>query len=158
MIKEYLKTFDNDKFNRKSIAENLTKILDAQESPKVVSIDSSWGTGKTTFITMWKNMLDSEEEYKDKFETLYFNAWENDYIKDPLLAIFSELNLKLNSDDSKTKEFIEKSKKIVSCLGKFVIKATTENMLGLDYDGLSELINASNEKLHTSFVGWKFQH
>lgn len=73
-----LKTFDDDMFDRKNIATNLAKILDSQTCPKVISIDSSWGTGKTTFITMFKDMLDNDETYKNKFKSFYFNAWEND--------------------------------------------------------------------------------
>ncbi|MGL5152428.1 MAG: P-loop NTPase fold protein, partial [Clostridium sp.] len=87
-----IKTFEEDKYNRKAIAENLTKIIEKQEEPFVISLDSEWGTGKTTFITMWRDMLQNDDEYKEKFQTLHFNAWENDYIKDPLIALFSSLD------------------------------------------------------------------
>lgn len=95
MRENIIKTFNEDLFGRKIIAENLTKIIEAQDEPMVISLDSDWGTGKTTFITMWKDILDTDEEHKNKFKTLYFNAWENDYIKDPLLAIFAEMEKQL---------------------------------------------------------------
>ena len=70
-----LNSFEQDIYNRKIIAENLTKIIEAQSSSLVMSIDSAWGTGKTTFVTMWKDLLDNNESYNTKFKTLYFNAW-----------------------------------------------------------------------------------
>lgn len=94
-----LNSFSDDQFDRKCIAENLTKIILAKNEPLVISLDSEWGTGKTTFIHMWKNFLDTD--YKESIKTIYFNAWDNDYIKDPLLAIFSELELQIKEDDPK---------------------------------------------------------
>ena len=95
MNNQNLNSFSEDVFNRKYIADNLTKIIESQNKPMVISLDSEWGTGKTTFVTMWKELLDNNNNYNSKFKTLYFNAWEHDYIKDPLLAIFSEIvNLK----------------------------------------------------------------
>ncbi len=58
----------------------------------VMSLDSEWRTGKTTFVRMWKNMLDSNE-YNERFKTVYFNALENDFIKEPLVPLFSEFML-----------------------------------------------------------------
>ncbi|CEK33259.1 Predicted P-loop ATPase,KAP family P-loop domain [[Clostridium] sordellii] len=69
-----LKSFDQDVFNRRIIAKNLTKIIESKNKPMVISLDSAWGTGKTTFINMWKNMLDTNAEYTTKFQPLYFNS------------------------------------------------------------------------------------
>lgn len=128
-------TFEGDVYNRKIIAENLTKIIDSQNDSVVISLDSEWGTGKTTFVTMWKNMLDSEE-YNSKFETLYFNAWENDYIKDPLLAIFSEMEKQIHEEDSKLRKGIDKIKIKARPFGKAVIssgiKLATAGILNID--------------------------
>lgn len=62
-MESYLKSFEDDLYNRKVIAENLTKIIEAQDEPMVISLDSDWGTGKTTFITMWKDLLDTNVFY-----------------------------------------------------------------------------------------------
>ena len=80
---KYLMNFKEDIFDRRNLAVNLTKVIENSPDINVVAIDSSWGTGKTTFVRMWQNMLSSEDEYKNSFETLYFNSWENDYIKNP---------------------------------------------------------------------------
>lgn len=143
-----LKTFDDDMFDRKNIATNLAKILDSQTCPKVISIDSSWGTGKTTFITMFKDMLDNDETYKNKFKSFYFNAWENDYIKEPLLAIFSEIDINIKENDTMTKEFINKAKPIINSVSRVLLKRLTKNILDSDSlleDIKNEIDNSSNE-------------
>ncbi|MDU5109769.1 MAG: P-loop NTPase fold protein [Clostridium sp.] len=131
-----LRSFRDDTYNRQIIAENLTKIIDSQNDSIVISLDSEWGTGKTTFVTMWKDMLDSEEKYNSKFETLYFNAWENDYIKDPLLAIFSEMEKQIHDKDTKFNKEIDKMKIKAKPFGKMIvssaIKLATAGILNLD--------------------------
>ncbi|MCD3298193.1 KAP family P-loop NTPase fold protein, partial [Clostridium botulinum] len=102
-----LNSFKEDILNRKPLAENLTDIIEKSHDINVIAIDSPWGTGKTTFIKMWDNMMNTDERYKDKFETLYFNAWENDYIKDPLLAFISEISNQLKKNDGKIKKGLE---------------------------------------------------
>ncbi|CEQ09817.1 Predicted P-loop ATPase [[Clostridium] sordellii] len=74
MNDENLESFDLDKFNRQIIAENLTKIIESKNKPMVISLDSDWGTGKTTFIKMWIHMLNTKDDYNKKFKTLYFNS------------------------------------------------------------------------------------
>lgn len=103
----YDNPFKNDKFEREAIARNFMKIFDKDQYGIVLAIDSEWGTGKTTFIKMWETLINNSDEYKDKYETLYFNSWSNDYIQDPLLAILTEIDINGNK---KNKESLEKLK------------------------------------------------
>ncbi|EPZ61860.1 KAP family P-loop domain protein [[Clostridium] sordellii ATCC 9714] len=136
MNSQSLNSFTNDLFNRKIIAENLIKIIESQDKPMVISLDSDWGTGKTTFVTMWKNLLDNDVNYSSKFNTLYFNAWEHDYIKDPLLAIFSEIESQIKESDSKLKQQLDNVKNKIKPFTKLAtttgIKMLTAGALNLD--------------------------
>ncbi|MDF2802352.1 MAG: hypothetical protein K0S61_2255 [Anaerocolumna sp.] len=127
-------TFEEDVFNRRRIAENLTKIIESQNESMVISLDSEWGTGKTTFVKMWKNMLGSSD-YNERFKTIYFNAWENDYIKDPFLSLFSELEDEISKENSELKQNFEKVKKVIIPMAKLAamigIKVGTAGMLDL---------------------------
>lgn len=131
-----LTSFKQDIYNRKIIAENLTKIIEAQSSSLVMSIDSAWGTGKTTFVTMWKNLLDKDESYNTKFKTLYFNAWEHDYTKDPLLSIFCEIEQQIKEEDSELKKKWDLAKSKLKSVAKFGVKSglkvATAGFLDLD--------------------------
>ena len=51
-----------------------------------MSIDASWGNGKTTFLNMWKQHLRNEG-----FPVVGFNAWNTDFAEYPLIALTSEL-------------------------------------------------------------------
>lgn len=136
MNNQNLNSFSEDAFNRKYIAENLTKIIESKSKPMVISLDSEWGTGKTTFVTMWKELLDNDENYNSKFSTLYFNAWEHDYIKDPLLAIFSEVESQIKEEDSELKKKLDKIKNKAKPYAKMAtatgLKVATAGILNLD--------------------------
>lgn len=136
MNNQNLNSFSEDVFNRKYIADNLTKIIESQNKPMVISLDSEWGTGKTTFVTMWKELLDNNNNYNSKFKTLYFNAWEHDYIKDPLLAIFSEIESQIKEEDSKLKKQLDNVKNKAKPFAKIAtttsLKVVTAGILNLD--------------------------
>ena len=78
--------FANCKLDRKASADVLTQIVQHYAAGFVLTIDGKWGTGKTTFVRMWKSDL-----IKQGFRCLYFNAWENDFISDPMVGLLGEL-------------------------------------------------------------------
>lgn len=136
-----LTSFSEDQFGRKCIAENLTKIILTKNESLVISLDSEWGTGKTTFVQMWKDMLNNDEEYKEHFETIYFNAWEHDYIKDPLLAILSQIQSEITKDNTKQKlkTIFNKSKPLLKVGLSSLIKLSTAGILNLDNVNLGDI-------------------
>jgi len=67
------KPFAHDVLGRSATAAALTQLVSNLTRPTVISIHSSWGTGKTTFINMWMQALKN-----DGYPCIYFNAWEND--------------------------------------------------------------------------------
>ena len=88
--------FINDKLNRKPLAETMTDIVSFYgQSGCVLALNGEWGSGKTTFVNMWKRML-----IEKGFKTLYFNAWTSDFSNDPLIAMIAELK-ELNSQNDK---------------------------------------------------------
>ena len=82
--------FKNDKLGRSDIEPSLTQLISRSSSSFVLSIDGAWGTGKTTFLDMWKVKLEHE-----KHICLKFNAWETDFAEDPLIVLVHELSTKL---------------------------------------------------------------
>src|SRR5438034_2702502 len=73
--------FANDALERKGAIEKLTNLIESTEQPFVLSIEAPWGWGKTTFTRMWKAHLESKDQV-----CLHFNAWENDFVDDPLVT------------------------------------------------------------------------
>src|SRR5438309_5535791 len=78
--------FANDKLQRRESGEILSRFLQAVPTPYVLAIDAQWGQGKTTFLRMWKQLLQN-----DGFPVHYFNAWEADYESDPMVALMGEI-------------------------------------------------------------------
>ncbi len=72
---------------RRDLATRLTKLIQSQTAPFVISIDGNWGTGKTFLLQRWQSELE-----KEGFKAIYFNAWEDDFCDDPLLAILGQLS------------------------------------------------------------------
>jgi ABC-type dipeptide/oligopeptide/nickel transport system ATPase subunit len=83
--------FQHCKLDRKKYALILTDIVNTYSDGFVLAINNEWGTGKTTFVKMWQQYLNIES-----FQTVYFNAWENDFDSNPLVPIMSELKTFLN--------------------------------------------------------------
>lgn len=122
--------FKNDCFGREIIARNFMKIFDNDEEGIILSIDSGWGTGKTTFIKMWESLINNDKDYKDKYETLYFNAWDSDYMEDPLLAILTEVEINNKKGVKKCMSTIaESGKSLVSVTSNIVTKLATAGAL-----------------------------
>ena len=86
--------FRHDLLDRKQPALILTNLLQNLETPYTMSIDASWGNGKTTFLNMWKQHLRNEG-----FPVVGFNAWDTDFAEYPLIALTSELLNTLQSLD-----------------------------------------------------------
>lgn len=80
--------WSQDKLDRQRYGELLTRLVERTETPFVLALDSAWGTGKTTFVRMWRQALENQG-----FKTLYFNAWETDYVAEPLVALVGEMGV-----------------------------------------------------------------
>ena len=83
------KPWSDDVLDRKEIADHLTDIVRGQEVPFVISVDGRWGTGKTFLLRRWAQDLRNQDP---KWQAIYFNAWEDDFNDDPLLAIIGQLS------------------------------------------------------------------
>ena len=126
--------FENDALNRKESIESLTILVSELNGPFVLAIDSPWGTGKTTFIQMWKKHLESKN-----FVCLYFNAWESDFTTDPLIAFLGAIDKLSPTNDVENDPFksaLGKTRQIAALLAKRAIpvagKIATVGLLDTD--------------------------
>ena len=76
----------DDVLGRKEIANRLTNLISTQSVPFVVSVHGAWGTGKTFMLKRWQKELEEKD-----FQAIYFNAWDDDFCDDPLIAIIGQL-------------------------------------------------------------------
>jgi hypothetical protein len=80
------------------------------EGGLVLALSSKYGSGKTTFLKMWKSSLEKTGGNSVADFVVYLNAWESDYYGDPLFAIISALVEQLNQEEEKANDLIEAAK------------------------------------------------
>jgi len=125
--------FKNDRLGRKPLGESITLFLENVEAPFVLSVNSPWGTGKTTFLEMC-----GERMRMNGLESLYLNAWSTDFAEDPLAAFVGEICrfLEEQGPDSEQAKRISKLKGVSFLLARRAIpiaaKIATIGTLDLD--------------------------
>jgi hypothetical protein len=90
-------TFEEDDcFELKAFSERLESFIAVEhhfvEGGLVLALNADFGSGKTTFIEMWKNDLLRRRD-KGEFVPMpvVLNAWESDHCGDPLVAVLAGL-------------------------------------------------------------------
>jgi len=85
--------FAGDCLERKDFAEALTSLVHAVDGGGVLTIEGEWGSGKTTFLRMWRETLVMEG-----FRTIYFSAWETDHSDAPLVSLLGEFESQIMTE------------------------------------------------------------
>jgi hypothetical protein len=139
--------FANCKLAREPYANVLTNIVEMYADGFVLAINNEWGAGKTTFVKMWQQQLKNKG-----FQTIYFNAWENDFDNNPLVAIMSELQALTDQKTKKVfKSVVEKGavlvKNIVPTLAKSLMKKYVVDIGDPTLDSIENAAKASTEIL-----------
>jgi hypothetical protein len=135
------------KLQRKIYAEILTEVIVTNSQGFVMSLNSRWGTGKTTFVKMWQQHL-----INNGFETIYFNAWENDFEDNALTALIGELKpiVKPESEISFDK-ILEKGLIISKHILPILIKSLIEKYI--DSKSLKDNLSNITEEAKDIFSG-----
>lgn len=139
--------FQFDVLNRTENAIILTQLISTIDEPFVLSIDSKWGSGKTTFIRMWKQSLEN-----NGYKVIYFNAWENDISNDALSALVAELKygIKTAPDEDMSSKLFGNVKTIGARILKrsipVAVKLATAGIIDTS-DLTEDIISSATEKI-----------
>lgn len=139
-------TFDKrDEFKRKSIAEKVIKLLEAEIDISPMVIDGSWGTGKTEFCHKLINLMSKN----DKHHLVYIDAFKADHADEPLLTVLAEV-IKVLPDDSSKQNLLHKALPVARHGLKALAKAGVSHVLRQDYtdvvDGFDKEIQKAADK------------
>lgn len=91
MVEKYNREATEDLLDRTSAIVNLSSLVISTKESLVLSINADWGAGKTTFVKLWQNHLETQG-----VKSIYFSAWEDDFSKEPLISILGEINSYIN--------------------------------------------------------------
>ncbi|MDC7995626.1 KAP family P-loop NTPase fold protein [Altibacter sp. HG106] len=130
--------FVNCKLDRRKYAEVLTSIVSTYSNGFVLAINNKWGTGKTTFVKMWQQHLINQG-----FQTLYFNAWENDFQPEVMVALLSELSELRNKSENTFQNVLEKASKFLTKATPALTKGVASKFVG--EEAVSDVIAAAAE-------------
>ena len=121
--------WSDDLLARQGIATRLTNLVATQGPPLSISLHGQWGTGKTFLLRRWQKTLEL-----GGYQAIYFNAWEDDFCDDPLLAMIG--HLAEHFEGNKFKELARRVAELALPLIKEnllgVLKATTGVTIKLD--------------------------
>lgn len=150
--KEWFEEYNwgNCKLNRQEYGEFLANYITGEHEGFVLNLNGSWGTGKTHFLKrLYTHLLT-----KMGHPTIYIDAWESDFIGNPLAVISSELIDQLSSFSELSGDDLENVKeKIGKVLKASAIGASaflSKQLLGDAAAGLEftkSLLEQSPEKL-----------
>lgn len=123
---------NSDPLDRNKNLKVMLNFLNNIEGQLVLNLDGYWGTGKTIFLKQLEFINQQEFEFptqvtkmnnpsivkkfKEKYEVLYFNAWENDLYESPLESLIFQLILKLEETDKDEAKIQGRIKKLDSLL------------------------------------------
>ena len=135
-----------DLLGRKPIGQKLTDLVDRIQQPLVIVLDGGWGSGKSHFLKLWTGA--HKLELGGKANIIYFDAFEHDFLDDPLISLVS----RLTSDKAEAtwgKTAVSAVKKAAFPLAKLALRVG----LAVATAGVTEAVSAALGDVAIAKVG-----
>lgn len=165
-----LETLEKNIIGRNTEIINFIRLLDSIKSNFSIAIDNDWETGKNFFVKEVKMILDAYNEHSYDYElsnleriknvidiknidlhlAVYYNAWENDNQKSPLLSLIYEIIKVAKIDTNKTDISINKEKII-----KDGLSAIVKHFSGIDIKELLKCVETEAKDIFKEIKGQK---
>lgn len=138
---------------RENASKDLTAIVGAIDLGGTIALTGKWGSGKTTFLRMWRQSLEDEH-----YPTVWLNAWETEWAEDPLIAVISCIKSSCKMEGSKealkdvlrmAKGFVQWPMQMIRAIGRAVIN----NCVGDVSQAIEELSGQAFIEAVDSFGG-----
>ena len=141
--------WQGDKLDRAGLAEGLADMLSGQQGPLTVALDGTWGSGKTYFLTRFREIYRQRNGI-----SVYFNAWRDDFLDDPLLSLLGQLTSELgtNPNDHILGSVAQAALPVLTKAGLAMCKSFLRHKLGVDLSEISvDDLATRGEKLLEQF-------
>ena len=127
-----ISTFEEDLLDLKGFAEKLEKFINVEHryvpESLVISLNGSFGSGKSTFFKMWTDYLAKKGSLDNGLFVVEVNVWNDDYCGDPLVSLVSALIDSLNRKNKDSQGVLDAAKDIgwfLTGIGNQVTNALT---------------------------------
>jgi hypothetical protein len=142
-----IENWENDSLNRKEEGQFLIDYLLKRyelnkETSFVLNLNAEWGFGKTYFLENIALELEGKNH-----PVIYFDAWKNDYSKDPLLAFLSEVDNALKKYFENDSKAYKTFKTAFKSIAPKILSSISKKIIGVALDELDEVIE--DDKLST---------
>jgi hypothetical protein len=105
---------DHDLLDRKTQGQQLSNLVENISDPMVIALDGEWGSGKTVFPKCWVGEHLKKDEHQA--QTIYFDAFEHDFMNDLLIALIGAIDARLPKNDEN--KHLKKLKKVAPWLAR----------------------------------------
>lgn len=143
-----ISTFNDDLLGLSDFSRRLKAFIDVEHhfvsGGLVLALSSKFGSGKTTFLTMWKASLEAEVPEADRSLVISLNAWESDYYGDPLFAIVSALIEAIPGKDNEHARRLADAAKDVGWFATAIAGQIATKLTGID--AIAAGVLADNKK------------
>ena len=138
---------------REEAGKVLTSIVSNIDLGGTIALTGEWGTGKTTFLRMWKQSLEDQH-----YPTVLLNAWETEWAEDPLIAVIACIKRVCKQEESKealndvirvAKGFVQWPFQMIRTIGR----AAIDNYVGEISQAIEEQTGQAFDKAVASFDG-----
>lgn len=165
-----------DQFEITDYIGGLATFIEECNTPMTISIQGSWGTGKTSIMNLVNNSLTKDDSGKElvnsKVKTIWFNTWQfSQFDMDEQLAtsllssLISEFELENTKTKQEAKGIITKLKfggKMAATIGKDLLVAYAESKIGGHLaeklnDGIEHAKDKAVEELEKNSNGFELQ-
>jgi len=148
------KNFDNDYTGREYFAQNLINYLSicrySVEGSFVVTLNGSYGSGKSVFLDLLTNKLEDKEERHvfTKDRIIRIDAWEGDFIGNPILQLVTEIyNTLITKGDKKDAIQFKKATTGFLKASKIALQGFAKEKIGEEaYDDITEIATSIKEE------------
>lgn len=131
-----------------------------EEGSYTFAIYGEYGSGKTYFLNAFQEILSNnncqvkeEFELQANFKLIKINAWEEDYLKDPILSI----GLKIANEMKEDKKLSDELSKNALLLGKNLLLNIVKNNLcgNIITNAVEETLNDANKNINEYYLNYK---
>lgn len=151
-------TFDTEKngtaldlLGRKAFGERMSDLMGHGDQPLVVALDGPWGSGKSHFLKLWVGS--HNQNAKRKARIVYFDAFEQDYLDDPLISLVAAIS---SSKKGSRKVKGARALATLKAMGLKLARPAARIGVGVMSSGLSELALSVVEMIAESLPpDWK---
>ena len=132
-----------DLLNRKTIAQNIAKLLESEVDISPMLIDGEWGTGKT-FLS---DLIKAEFDVNKLVDYIYIDAYAEDHLEEPLIMILGNISRKFSEElDTTSTDKIKKVLTPVLKRGlKTIVNIAANKILNENIAGVMEMYKGAAE-------------